>query len=247
LKIIESLGDQQDTIIVGGQAINIWAEYYSGTIDIAHYGPFTSKDIDYFGKRRTAALLANSLNGTLAIPTLDDVTPESAIVTATIGETTVEIDFLSNILGVAENDLKKRALVLSIPVSNQANCQDVAIRVMHPLHCLQSRVANFIVLGRHDAATIRQLKVAQMVLTSYIHELLALGRIKDAKITLKELFRYLKSNQNAKLAQLEKGYDFGSIIRLFCEDERLDDQYRDRTLRPMLKKLGDVARIDHRL
>jgi hypothetical protein len=38
--------------IVGGQALNIWAERYSAVAELADFGPYTSKDIDYFDSVR---------------------------------------------------------------------------------------------------------------------------------------------------------------------------------------------------
>ena len=54
--------------IVGGQALNLWAERYSEVPELAAYGPYTSKDIDYFGRREAARKLADALGGTLRIP-----------------------------------------------------------------------------------------------------------------------------------------------------------------------------------
>lgn len=86
--------------LVGGQALNLWAEYYASAPELALYGPYTSKDIDYFGQREAARKLARQLNGRLRIPRMDDDTPETAQVVATINGAEIQIDFLGHVLGV---------------------------------------------------------------------------------------------------------------------------------------------------
>jgi hypothetical protein len=68
--------------LVGGQALNIWAERYSHCTELAEYGPFTSKDIDYFGYQQAAQKLAKAIGGKMRTPSADDMTPHSALVTA---------------------------------------------------------------------------------------------------------------------------------------------------------------------
>jgi hypothetical protein len=64
IDIASILGEDQDTFIVGGQALNIWAEYYAGSAnELNAYRPFTSKDIDYFGYRAAAERLAARIGG----------------------------------------------------------------------------------------------------------------------------------------------------------------------------------------
>src|SRR6185437_6052819 len=60
-------------IIVGGQAINIWAEHYAGRdTALDALGPLTSKDIDFYRNNKAARRLAEELNGELHVPTLED-------------------------------------------------------------------------------------------------------------------------------------------------------------------------------
>lgn len=55
--------------IVGGQALNLWAERYSDLPGLAEYGPYTSKDLDYFGHREAAEKLADALVAHSIYPT----------------------------------------------------------------------------------------------------------------------------------------------------------------------------------
>src|SRR5271168_1561867 len=78
-----NLGDE--AFIVGGQASNLWAERYATRApELWDYGPFTSKDIDYYGHKEVAQKLADALGGTVIFPTIDYATPNSAIVEVTV-------------------------------------------------------------------------------------------------------------------------------------------------------------------
>jgi len=53
------LATDEPLLIVGGQAINLWAIYYSGVAD--EYAPFVSRDIDVLGDRETLRAIAQKV------------------------------------------------------------------------------------------------------------------------------------------------------------------------------------------
>jgi len=56
----EILSGDELPLIIGGQAVNIWAELYVVQLpELEVFGPFTSKDADIFGTRELAATLAS--------------------------------------------------------------------------------------------------------------------------------------------------------------------------------------------
>ena len=57
-RVLESVPDDNDAILIGGQALNIWAEYYARQDpSLNTYSPFFSHDIDFLGDRDTAAAM----------------------------------------------------------------------------------------------------------------------------------------------------------------------------------------------
>jgi hypothetical protein len=50
--------------------------------ELAEFGPYTSKDMDYFGRVQAEEKLADALGGTVSTPEMDDATPHTAIVEA---------------------------------------------------------------------------------------------------------------------------------------------------------------------
>jgi hypothetical protein len=236
IKLASILTLDDGAFIVGGQALNLWAERYaSARPELVAFGPFTSKDLDYFGYRAAAQKLADALGGKMVVPRPDDHTPSSALVTAIIDGREIEIDFLSNVLGVRASSLEREAVELLVPLSDG---DQLAVPIMHPLHCLQSRIANVVRLHRQDETARRQLAAAPIVLEAYIDEMLRLGDLREATGTLASLFQYLRSDIDARACPTLPMRDPSSIISMFIRDKRLDWRFRWFNLRAMRRKLG---------
>lgn len=193
--------------------------------------------MDYFGYRAAAQKLATALKGKLLIPSYGDSSPQTAIVQATVAGIAVEIDFLFNVLGVRQDSLEREAVEIVVPIRTPTGEGELSIPVMHPLHCLQSRVANIINLHRKDDVAIRQLNAAPIVLQRYIDELIDLGDVREAKRTLQALFSFLEGSPEGRRAHTLDSRDPGDIIIAFRGDRRLDVRYRWFNLRSMSMKI----------
>lgn len=242
IKLASVLGLEDRAFIIGGQALNLWAERYAPRReDLIAFGPFTSKDLDYFGHREAAEKLAAALRGKAHYPAVDDHTPNSAVVVATVDGIELEIDFLANVIGVKANALENAAVELVVPVRSQG-VEELTIPVMHPLHCLQSRVANVVTLGRRDDVAMRQLAAAPIVLEAYISEMLDLGDVNEATAVFQQLFHYLRSDiAGRRCVDLPMRHP-ATILAAFQTDRRLDRRFRWFNLRSMRRKLGQRGR-----
>jgi len=238
IRLASVLGLEDKAFIVGGQALNLWAERYAASHpDLAAYGPFTSKDLDYFGHRAAADKLAHALGGEVRHPGLDDNTPNSALVTATIDGKELAIDFVADVIGVKARSLERKAVELIVPVRS-GGIDELAVPVMHPLHCLQSRIANVARLDRRDALALRQLAAAPIVLQAYIDEMLQIGDVGEATDTLQELFEYLRSDLVGRGCADLPMRDPATILAAFQLDRRLDVRFRWFNLRSMRRTLS---------
>lgn len=141
-------------IIVGGQAINLWAELFHGVdAELDRLGALTSKDLDFYYNRAAEEALANSLvGGELKLPDGDNHTPNAAVVTGKLGERDIVVDFLAHIKGVEAKSLRAN----SITFADAANPENVSITLMHPLDCVRSRLSNINMLGRTNLHSVRQ-------------------------------------------------------------------------------------------
>ena len=233
---ILQLGD--GAFIVGGQALNLWAEHYSRTEELAAYGPYTSKDIDYFGHRHAAQKLADALDGELLIPDGDDHTPQTAIVRAMVGGRNIEIDFLWNVKGVKSQSLIGQAVELRLTVRLAEAVGQLRIPVMHPFHCMQSRLANVIELGRNTDLARRQLEASPIILREYLDDMLGAGQVKHVTGVLQALRDYLLSDPNGRKAHRVMANDPARILDHFQHDERIDARWRERSLASMRRTIA---------
>lgn len=242
IKLASVLTLDDEVFVVGGQAFNLWAERYAANdAALAEFGPFTSKDLDYFGHAAAAQKLAQALNGVVKTPSLDDATPNAAIVEAEIDGEWVEIDFVTNVIGVRVDPLKAWAIEMVAPFRTEAGeSGQVAIPVMHPLHCFQSRVSNVVRLGRADDTAVRQIKAAPVVLGHYLDEQLRTGDFREVQDTLVGLTRYLTGEADGRAAHMTGIADPLEILKRFAGDERLDARYRQFNMQWMIRKVQSV-------
>ncbi|MBX9616615.1 MAG: hypothetical protein K2X25_13540 [Caulobacteraceae bacterium] len=225
-KLVSILGLDDNAFVVGGQAFNIWAERYAaGDAALSEFGPFTSKDLDYFGHLQAATKLATALQGKVNIPSLDDHTPHAAQVEAEVDGLWIEVDFITNVIGV-RTGLETLAVELLIPYRTTEGEGVLEVPVMHPLHCFQSRVANVTRLGRTDDTALRQVNAAPIMLGHYIDEQLRVGDTREAQRVLRQLADFLMKDQDGRRAHEVCRVDPLGIIDRAEKDDRLDARFR---------------------
>jgi hypothetical protein len=254
LDIASHLTLEDGAFLIGGQALNLWAEYYSKAQELAEYRPYTSKDIDYFGSRAAAQKLADQLGGQVTVPDPDDHTPHTAVVKAEIDGATILIDFLGGVQGVRPKELEKGVVEILLPYTREGVSGRLSLPVMHPLHCLQSRIANLAVLGRTDSTAQRQAEAAPIIVREYIDEALRDGDHREATRTLQDLFHFLKRDLTGRKAYRLVNRDPLEIMRVFENDSRIDSRFREKLLKPAIQQieakrsiLGQIlARISNR-
>lgn len=224
--------------IVGGQALNLWAERYNAIPALEAYGPYTSKDIDYFGHREAAEKLAEALGGEVHVPAPGDHTFQTAMVVASVGGQSIEIDFIGHVKGVDDTQLFKQAVELRMKVRlPDERTGELIVPIMHPFHCLQSRLANVVDLERGSALAKNQLEASPIVLRAYLSELLDAGKHRHVTGVLQALHAYLKSDITGRKAHHFMANDPLEVLQSFREDERLDPRWRERSLAPMIEGL----------
>lgn len=129
-------------MLVGGQALEAWGNLLQVP---APNGQTTSltEDTDWLGSRSDAQWLANLLGldrTEVHTPSFDDPTPNTALVYLERAETQVLLmDFLRCVTGLENGEIDKFATPIEVPSPDGSH---VTLRVLHPLHCLVSRMAN---------------------------------------------------------------------------------------------------------
>jgi hypothetical protein len=161
---IHALPDWKKVVLVGGQSLTAWVEYYK--VNLPKFeGPYLTIDADFLGTKIEAEVIAKELGSKAQIPSFDDHTPNAAAIdfTGASGKK-LHIDILSGVLGLKSEDVRKLAVNLEID-------NNKPIPVLHPLLVLESRCINLERLSekRHGNG-ITQARVACAAVEHYLAE-----------------------------------------------------------------------------
>jgi hypothetical protein len=234
-------------IIVGGQAVNIWAELYHGRDgELDGLGELTSKDLDFYHNREAERALAESLqNGRLEIPSGDNHTPNAAVVKGKLGNRDVVVDFLAQIKGVEDKSLLEN----SITFADTENPDAVSITLMHPLDCVRSRLSNINTLGRRSDHSLRQAVASLLILECYIDDQLSdlddKAAVRRAVTAILELEFIIRDKHIGKATERDFGDQLRPmlIIKRYRQDERLHPRLREKHLQGILDRLEEKQNV----
>ena len=153
----------EKTVLIGGQAVSFWARYFG----IASRLPALTRDIDYFGTKAQAARVASGLKfpHTLKIATLDDATPNSAVLMVPMQGYVepIVIDYLASILGVRSSDIHNSAVTVEIDGQR--------LQVLHPLQLLRAKIWNLYKLeDKRTLEGIEQARLSIEIAAAYVKE-----------------------------------------------------------------------------
>lgn len=151
-------------VLVGGQSLTFWVDYYS--IPIPHIKtPYLTQDADILGSVGDAKIIASLLGGEVKIADISDNTPNTAIVIykAEDGRRLL-IDFMGCLIGLDNNEINRTAVSL--------NYKGIGIiNILHPRLVLKSRIANLEALpSKRNGNGISQAKLAVEVCKKFITE-----------------------------------------------------------------------------
>ncbi|HZI32491.1 MAG TPA: hypothetical protein VFF11_09120 [Candidatus Binatia bacterium] len=116
-------------IIVGGQAVNYWAEtYLQSEPELSSFIPFVSKDIDFLGGREDVLKVARHLNLTVKFPHRKMMTAFAGAVLFKVGAASANVEFIRAVPGVSSLEVKKWAVT--------ARSGGKIVRVIDPISLL---------------------------------------------------------------------------------------------------------------
>ena len=164
-------------VLVGGQALAFWAGYYN-VAEPAGLAPAISRDVDFFtadpANSAPLAAFARAIRGRAHVV-------EASAITALVGQAIApaegggiyNVDLLHQVVGLDRADIGKHAVEVSLPEGT------ATIRVMHPVHVLQSRNANLHVLAdKRNEIGCKQFTLAIAVARAYLEDRIdAIGQL----------------------------------------------------------------------
>ena len=172
-------------LLIGGQAVNIWAELYvEAAPELAEFEPFMSRDADIFGTRALAAALAARAGWDCHAAKPDTVTAAILVKSASDGSSLV-VEVLDEVNGLSGADLALHATV--------AARSGERYRVLSPLVLLKAKLYNLISLvGQDRPQDLRHVRMLLAIVPHYLGEMVA--DVRAGKVPERDLLgaiRYL--------------------------------------------------------
>lgn len=164
--------DFEETILVGGQAVLMYASVFhlGNKIELGISG-----DIDLIGKATAAQTLAARIKDSkITLATLDSNTINTAVIAIDLNDDEfVQIDFLSQITGVDSYQLIKRAEEIDVQFSKEGeDDKPLVIKIINPLDLLTSKLHNYVTIAsKRDAQGRAQAELSIEIAHRYLQEL----------------------------------------------------------------------------
>lgn len=156
-----------DVVIVGGQAINLWAFYYaSECAELSEWEPFSSEDLDFFGGRLEATLCHEILGGTVNLNRDFDPSPNAGVVVVDWSDRKLRIDFLATVFGLNEAEISRTARVF---VGTQ-ELQGLQMNVLHPILCLEGKLSCLKDLPQDGRQDLKHVQMSVLILQTLLKE-----------------------------------------------------------------------------
>jgi hypothetical protein len=237
----------EELILVGGQATNAWAEALgiASEDEEGLYGAALSGDIDFLGLAPAAIQLAKALGADVEIATADSHTPNAACIILDTDGAKQTIDVLHSLQGFSTDELQEVRAWAAIPEMPQA--AGSKLRVMHPLHCLQSQLENVYGSlnrrersdGKRAARRIELLgEIVLRTVQRYLHE-----NEGDSARKMIERLHELARTRSALRARQADGIDF---VAGLPRDAKLGAEFLEKRLPQLERYLGRKRENDDR-
>lgn len=157
-------GEGQPYVLIGGQAVNYWAERYLPTEpQLAQWQPFTSEDIDFKGSRADVGRIAQQLELNPNYPGKVEMTALSGFIPFQIGGVDSTIEVVRRIPGISDS--------VATPAI-QVEWNGKTIRVLDPVSLLASKIELAATVPQEKRRDVLHVKVLLPCVRAFLTELL---------------------------------------------------------------------------
>jgi hypothetical protein len=175
------LATKEPVLLVGGQAVNLWALYYEArTIDFA---PFVSRDVDVLGDRETLEALGK-LAGTK--PQIFPIRPPTNEVGVVIAKDSAGhpllIEVLRYVHGVSNEELREPVYTMALGETH--------VRVPSPIALLQAKIANVADIAQTGRQDSRHVVILSRLMPAYLADLQTATM--ESRMTERQLIKFLE-------------------------------------------------------
>lgn len=173
-------------VVVGGQAANAWATYYSKRIGrkLARYRPFTSKDIDITGNRELLERIKRITKGNIFYS--EPRSPVIGYVEASLGDGLRKIEVLRHVKGLTREELAD---------SIQVTVGDLLVHLLAPIKVLKAKICNVVTLDQTNRNDVNHAQIMILCVREFVLDLLT--NATDGKISQRDVVDLLEELREA--------------------------------------------------
>lgn len=156
------LATSEPVLLVGGQAVNLWALCYEART--ACLAPFVSRDVDVLGDRTTLEALGK-VAGTR--PQFFPVKPPTNEVGVVVAKDSSGLPLLIEVLryvhGVSNEDLRDPVYTVAVG--------EIQVRLPGPIALLQAKIANVAEIAQAGRQDVRHVLILAQAMPAYLHDI----------------------------------------------------------------------------
>jgi hypothetical protein len=196
------MGSGKPYILIGGQAVNYWAERYLSTEpQLETLRPFTSQDIDFMGKHEDVGNIARQLKQNPGYPPKVAMSALSGFVPFQIGDLKASIEVVHRIPGVP-GSVDASAI--------QAEWEGKTIRVLNPIALLASKLELVRTVPQEKRRDAAHLKILQPCVRAFLAEVLQ--QVEEGQLPAKDWLG--AANQVLKLTTTAQARKIGKQCQI---------------------------------
>jgi hypothetical protein len=163
--------DGWGAVLVGGQAVNLWAcRYEQDTTEWHDLRPYTSRDLDYHGGLAEARLAMRVLHARGRLNTGMDPGPNAGVLQVPLPDgRELLVDILTGVYGVSAAEIERTA----VSWSGAGGLSDLTLRVIHPLLLIEAKTAALRGLPQASRQDAKHLCMLVLIVREWLREQLA--------------------------------------------------------------------------
>jgi hypothetical protein len=156
-----------ETVIVGGQAINLWAvQYGQATEEWDQFRPFASEDLDCYGGRIEVMTCRDALNGRATFNRDFDPSPNAGVVLVDRQGATFRIDILTSVFGLSDGEI----VSTSQRFVGQGLLGGLVLNVLNPVLCLEGKLRCLQGLPQAGRQDEKHVRLSTLIVREFLSE-----------------------------------------------------------------------------
>jgi hypothetical protein len=231
---LEQVVRDRRVVLVGGQAVAIWASKLESRIADALVDAVASRDIDLLGNASDLRQSAELLDARVRVAKWEDRTPLTGVAIFLDSEGHERrLDVMASVYGMNAEDIRQTAIEAELIIDEDRR---VNVWIMHPERCMESRVHNSVLTNKQTDLAWRQLRASILCARAFSQLLLderGEAAIRDVLNLNERIFRFAQEDRSSKLVS-ERGIEtFDAVL----DDERLPTKFRTVRLSQMRERI----------